>query len=89
MKYILVEEYFGNDLLNYSQLKTYTFSEYTKCDVNNTMCLGMFNTLEELQGLLSNYSEWINEEWYNPYFSSIEDLILFSENNFEILVDND
>lgn len=88
MKYVLVEEYFGNDV---TRLRTCTFSEYIKCDVNNnTTWLGMFDTLEELQDLLSNYSEWIDDKkWYNPYFSSIEDLILFSENNFEILVDSE
>jgi hypothetical protein len=45
---------------------------------------------EELQGLLSSYSEWNDDkQWYNPYFETINDLILFSENNFEILVDNE
>lgn len=85
--YVLIEEYYGN----YIKLKTCTFSEYVECDVYNIRWLGTsFNTLEELQDLLSSYSEWNDgKQWYNPYFETIEDLILFSENNFKILVDNE
>ena len=42
--------------------------------------LGEFSTLEELQEILSSFSESdVDVKWNNPYFKDIDDLIDWSE----------
>lgn len=71
-------------------LDTCTFDYFVELDKemgDDILMLGCFKTLDELQDLLSNYTEYdVDVEWNNPYFDNIHDLIKWSEIQYKGLI---
>lgn len=87
--FVLYQDYIRPNKLFVSEFNHYSKSiDVVDYQNQDTVCMvGIFSTLDELQDLLSLYSEWVNDKkWTNPYFKDIDELISWSENKFKELI---